>query len=427
MKTVFLKKLFLMAMALMLFLPGFAMAADCIATPKSLSMNYTGMPKAGVPIDFTLDAVSSCSGSLYYFFTYIPDYGTSLYDGNNNWKNMMTDTQAVSFTAGNTVRYTFRNAGYYVVVADVSPTAGFATPVRNIIGTSVTVQENSGGTDVCPFQATALNVTVTNALNGQVVPGATVRALTQTATSSDNGTAALMSLPTSQDVVVTVSAPNFVEQTMAVRLACGEVQSQGIALLPSGDTGVAEGDIRVILTWGQNPEDIDSHMTGPVISSSERFHVYYSNPNNNGYNQAYDTSIPCWLDVDDVDSYGPETTTINKINGSFTAGTYRYYVHHYSGSTNIPASGAVVQVYKGGQLVRSFSAPTTNDPNVGDNYVWSVFEMNLAADGSYTINPVNTYSSTGYSSGDTTIFRNGVKLPSFIPEVYHLFMSLPSK
>lgn len=423
----FLRSILLSVVFLLAFMPGFAMATDCVVTPKSLQMNYTTMPKAGVPIDFTLDAVSSCSGSLFYFFTYIPDYGSASYDAYNNWVNMMTGTQVVTFTPSNTVRYTFDTPGYYIVVGDVMPTEAFPA-VRNIIGTSVAVQENSGGTGTCPFQATGLNMTVTNALNGEVVPGATVTALGQTNTTNSSGSASLINLPTDQDVVVQASAPGYITQSLQVRLACGQVQTQGLALLPSGDAGVASGDIRVILTWGENPSDLDSHITGPKSDgSTDRFHVYYSNTNNNGSGAASDTTIPCWLDVDDVTSYGPETVSVNKSGSSYVAGTYRYYVHHYSGSNNIPTSGAVVQVYKGSQLIRSFSAPTTTDANVGDNYVWSVFEMALGADGSYTINPVNTYSSTGYSSYDTTVFRNGVKLPSFIPEVYQLFMSMPAK
>lgn len=424
MKTGFLGKLFLIAMALMLFLPGFAIAADCIVNPKSLTMNYAGIPKVGDPIDFTIDAVSNCDGSTNYFFTYIPDYGTGSYDGMNNWKNMITDTQVISYVPSNSVRYAFKNPGYYVVVVFAASAQG-GTP-DNIIGTSVGVLPSSGG-NTCSFQTMALDVNVSNAINGQALSGATVTVLGQAVNTNSNGSAVMTNIPANQDVVVSVSADNYVTQTMNVSLACAQTQSQGIALLPSGDMGAAEGDIRVILTWGQNPEDLDSHMTGPKTDgSADRFHVYYG-PDNNCSSAPCDPSIPAWLDIDDVDSYGPETTTINKINGSFTPGIYRYYVHHYSGSANIPASGAVVQIYKGNQIVRSFSAPTTNDSNVGDNYVWSVFEMNLAADGSYSINPVNTYSSTGYYDDDTTIFRKGVKLPSFIPEVYHLFMSLPSK
>lgn len=55
------------------------------------------------------------------------------YDAYNNWVNMMTGTQVVTFTPSNTVRYTFDTPGYYIVVGDVMPTEAFPCCYRNII------------------------------------------------------------------------------------------------------------------------------------------------------------------------------------------------------------------------------------------------------------------------------------------------------
>ena len=46
------------------------------------------------------------------------------------------------------------------------------------------------------------------------------------------------------------------------------------------------------------------------------------------------------LDVDDTDGYGPETTTLYDING-----TYEFRVVDFTGSGTMSSSGAVVQVY----------------------------------------------------------------------------------
>lgn len=410
-------------------------ASDCIATPKSLSMSFTGMPEAGVPIDFTAEAVSSCGGSLYYLFTYTPDYGTSSYDANLHWVNMTTGTQTVALTNTNSVRFTFPTAGYYVVVVHVSPTSSLP-PILNIIGCSVAVQENSGGTDDCTFQATALNLTVNNALTGAPIPGATVTVQSQTVTANSSGVATFINLPTNQDVTVTASAAGFVTQTTQVRLICGQTQSQSVALLSSSNSGVISGDVRVILTWGENPNDIDTHLTGPKTNSTtERFHVFYSAKNNNGSGAASDTTIPAWLDVDDTSSFGPETVTINKISGSFIPGTYRYYIHHYSGSSNIPNSGAAVQLYIGSTLVRSFSPPSApSSQTVADDWVWSVFELNLAANGTYSITTTGTYSGPFDAYDTTNIFRGPADTSSplsdessYLPEVYRIFPDLPEK
>lgn len=65
-----------------------------------------------------------------------------------------------------------------------------------------------------------------------------------------------------------------------------------------------EDEIRVVLTWGASPRDLDSHMTGPA-SDGDRFHVFYSHKKytENGIKKV-------GLDVDDTTSYGPETITI---------------------------------------------------------------------------------------------------------------------
>ena len=46
------------------------------------------------------------------------------------------------------------------------------------------------------------------------------------------------------------------------------------------------------------------------------------------------------LDVDDTTGYGPETITINDIDGSYT-----YRVHKYSSDGSLITSGAIVKVY----------------------------------------------------------------------------------
>ena len=121
-------------------------------------------------------------------------------------------------------------------------------------------------------------------------------------------------------------------------------------------------EVRIVLTWGENPRDLDSHLTGPIDGSSSRFHVAY-------YSRGSSTSSPfALLDHDDVTSYGPETITIYQ---QFD-GTYRYSVHLFSGSGSLTTtSGAHVAVYRGNDLWWDFDVPST-----GTGRVWTVFEMN---------------------------------------------------
>lgn len=95
-----------------------------------------------------------------------------------------------------------------------------------------------------------------------------------------------------------------------------------------------EGQIRIVLTWGSNPTDLDSYLSGTTDSGQQ---VYTSFRNrtctSNGQTLAE-------LDVDDTDGYGPETTTIYDING-----VYEFRVVDFTGSGTMSSSGAVVKVY----------------------------------------------------------------------------------
>jgi len=137
-----------------------------------------------------------------------------------------------------------------------------------------------------------------------------------------------------------------------------ETSGQDLVLSPAGSN-----DVRIVLTWGSTPSDLDSHLTGPNADAS-RFHVYYSN-------RGSTTSAPfAALDLDDVTSFGPETITITQMN----SGNYRYSVHDYSDrvsntSTLLGSSGAKVEVYTSAGLAQTFFVPNQAGT------LWTVFEM----------------------------------------------------
>ena len=126
--------------------------------------------------------------------------------------------------------------------------------------------------------------------------------------------------------------------------------------------------MRIVLTWGSTPNDLDSHM------AFGNYHVYYSQKNIGGAN----------LDVDDTSSYGPETITISSM-GDYT---YKYYIYNYSGTGTMYGSGAIVNVYFGGS---STPAYTFYAPEGSGRY-WNVFTYN-AVTGEFTVvNTVSSYS-----------------------------------
>nr|WP_233959177.1 tetratricopeptide repeat protein [Pectobacterium versatile] len=119
--------------------------------------------------------------------------------------------------------------------------------------------------------------------------------------------------------------------------------------------------MRIVLTWGEKPDDLDSHLIYPGN------HIYFSHKNGRDAN----------LDVDDTDSFGPETITIDKKR---LGESYIYAVHDYSNSEKanslaLSASRAKVFVYVGSSQVRSYSVPLNKTGNI-----WTVFRLNPNGD-----------------------------------------------
>lgn len=115
--------------------------------------------------------------------------------------------------------------------------------------------------------------------------------------------------------------------------------------------------MRVVLSWGEKPFDLDSHL---IFSGG---HIYFDSKEGTDAN----------LDVDDTDSYGPETVTISKKH---FGESYIYAVQDYSNkglpnSNYLSASKAKVFVYVGSSLVRSYSVPAGKRGNI-----WTVFKLN---------------------------------------------------
>ena len=127
--------------------------------------------------------------------------------------------------------------------------------------------------------------------------------------------------------------------------------------------------MRVVLSWGANPADLDGHL---LYESS---HVWY----------AFKNGPDAHLDVDHRDGYGPETITIDNRH---TGQRYVYLVHDYSdkdshGGNALERSQARVMVYVGQTLVRTYYPDPTRSGNL-----WTVFVIN--ADGGFE--DINQYS-----------------------------------
>ena len=136
--------------------------------------------------------------------------------------------------------------------------------------------------------------------------------------------------------------------------------------------------MRVVLSWGEKPFDLDSHLIFPGG------HIYFDSKQGTDAN----------LDVDDTDSYGPETVTISKKH---FGESYIYAVQDYSNkglpnSNYLSASKAKVFVYVGSSLVRSYSVPAGKRGNI-----WTVFKLNPNGE----FEDINSVTSANFN--DTTL------------------------
>ncbi|MGZ8549224.1 MAG: carboxypeptidase regulatory-like domain-containing protein [Chitinophagaceae bacterium] len=146
--------------------------------------------------------------------------------------------------------------------------------------------------------------------------------------------------------------------------------------------------IRMVVTWGATPPDLDSHLTGPPIDPSidnTRIHMFYTYAESK-FGSPWPDYVK--LDLDDTTNYGPETTTIYQQ----VPGTYRFSIHDFTNeghvnTTDLSNSEAQVRVYFGDSLVETFNVPTNKVGNT-----WTVFEWNGT-----TITPIDIFSDVGYS------------------------------
>lgn len=211
------------------------------------------------------------------------------------------------------------------------------------------------GMSACSYAA-PVNIDVLSAtVKDKRIDGATVTlqrngAQSVTSNTSASGHAVLnTSFPDDQDSLLIIKKDGY--SNLVAKCPCS-----GMIYAISPVMTNLDG-MRVVLTWGKNPADLDSHLMFPGG------HIYFLNKEGEDAN----------LDVDDTNSYGPETVTITKKH---FGDTYTYAVQDYTNKGNpsragLSTSNAKVFVYVGSSLVRSYSVPVGQGGNI-----WTVFKLN---------------------------------------------------
>ncbi|MEB1808188.1 MAG: InlB B-repeat-containing protein [Bacillaceae bacterium] len=155
-----------------------------------------------------------------------------------------------------------------------------------------------------------------------------------------------------------LSSDRYNKKYETFQVRASEMTIHNTTLLPKSEE---ISNFSVVLTWGERPRDLDAHLTGPRANGDGRFHVFYGN---RSYTEGGVTYAE--LDVDETGGNGVETiTSFREING-----IYRYSVHNFSNEMPLAGSGAKVELYKEGNLIRTFRAPAG-----GSERYWHVFEI----------------------------------------------------
>ncbi len=253
--------------------------------------------------------------------------------------------------------YTFEAGGTYTVKLTVSDGENTDTEIKEHY---VTVIGSTG----------SINGYVTDAVNGNPLESVTVTIAGRTTTTNSEGyyqidnvpladiSAAFSAYPRSGNAPLSVqfqdlSSSNSERVFFSVDgyYAYNQLVSlddEGTTLNVSLSPEVGEGQMRVVLTWGSAPSDLDLHMLTPDIGGTP-YEIYYSNKGNS------DSAPFAQLDIDDTSAYGPETIT---LYDQFT-GTYKVFIHNYSGSPDITTSSGTIQVFGGAGLIETINVPTT--------------------------------------------------------------------
>lgn len=130
-----------------------------------------------------------------------------------------------------------------------------------------------------------------------------------------------------------IQAQEFIEEDIEVQVYEWDNDSeQDLMISPE----LAAGEIRLVLSWGSFPRDLDSYLFGSSSDGTTIKVCYYDQV------ASGDSGTIAELDVDCMSGYGPETTTIHD-----TKGEYRFVVADFNRTGTMASSGAEVKIYVG--------------------------------------------------------------------------------
>ena len=208
------------------------------------------------------------------------------------------------------------------------------------------------------YQEGNLSIKVTDGTSGAVLNGFDAEILNSTGINVDDNSLGIntgyIATLAKGDYTVNISKDGYNDGQAQCTVGADETTECIVNIVSNAQ--IANGEITAVLSWGENPRDLDSHLVRKT-NGNQDYHIYFSNKNGTDAN----------LDRDDTTSYGPETITINNVNYD---SIYTYYVYNFSGGAGslLPNSGAKVELNFNGTQ-RTFTVPNE------EGRYWKVFEI----------------------------------------------------
>ena len=342
--------------------------------PSPITVSATGRSNVA--------ASNTLSGSVYDAVSQVPLSGASIVLSQGD----VTVVSTTTASNGTWITAPVANGSYVISVS-----------LQGYVTTSIVTQQVNG-TTAAPTVPLVPSSTQPGGISGTMIDATTGRAVSPPVTVELRSGINALTGPALQ-TVTTNSSAQYLFSAVApgtytvLSRATGYINASKTAVSVGGSTVTGQtvvisptagvGSVRIVLTWRQSPNDLDSHLTGPSgPDTTRRFHVYYG-----GRGSCTAAPFAC-LDQDVTSGNGPETMTISQV----IPGRYRYGVQNYSCCGNggnatdasLSRSGGKVEVYISNVLAQTFAVPTT------PGSFWTVFELNGNA-----ITPINQIESNG--------------------------------
>lgn len=156
---------------------------------------------------------------------------------------------------------------------------------------------------------------------------------------------------------ILITADDYVEEEFIFEIKEGRNYSgEQFTISPK----LKKGTARIVLEWNAEPQDLDSYLMGSTDDGKDVSVNFRQKEAKSG------GDVIAALDLDDIDGYGPETTTIYNLNG-----VYQFQVADFRRTGTLKQYGATVKVYLPGKE----PVTITIDPGADVKDIWIVCEI----------------------------------------------------